>query len=106
QRTMFTFDDIALRLHGRDVAGVLREVPEEVLLAALKLGQAQESATVAFILENLPRRLSERYVEELAALEDVSRKEGEAAQIEITKAIQAQVREGAIRLIEKDGGLG
>jgi flagellar motor switch protein FliG len=104
QRTMFTFDDIALRLHGRDIAGVLRDVGEEVLLSALKLGQAQESATVGFILENLPRRLSERYLEELAALEDVGRKEGEAAQIEITKAIQAQAREGQIRFIEKDGG--
>ena len=67
QRTMFTFEDIAVRLHGRDVAGVLRDVPEEVLLKALKLGEAQGSATVGFILENLPRRLSERYVEELAA---------------------------------------
>jgi len=104
QRTMFTFDDIALRLHGRDVAGVLRDLPEEVLLSALKLGQAQESATVAFILENLPRRLAERYVEELAALEEVTRKEGEAAQIEITKAIQTQAREGQIRFIEKDTG--
>ena len=94
QRTMFTFEDIALRLHGRDVAGVLRDVPEEVLLKALKLGEAQGSATVAFILENLPRRLSERYVEELAALTDVTRKEGEAAQIEITKAIQAQAKAG------------
>ena len=72
QRTMFTFDDIAVRLHGRDVAGVLRDVPEETLLKALKLGQMQGSATVAFILENLPRRLSERYVEELAALADVT----------------------------------
>ena len=26
QRTMFTFEDIAVRLHGRDVAGVLRDV--------------------------------------------------------------------------------
>ena len=57
QRTMFTFEDIAVRIHGRDVAGVLRDVPEEVLLKALKLGEAKGSATVAFILENLPRRL-------------------------------------------------
>lgn len=106
QRTMFTFEDIASRLYGRDVAGVLRDVPEEVLLQALKLGQAQGSATVAFVLENLPRRLSERYAEELAALEDVSRKEGEAAQIEITKAIQAQAKAGAIRFVEKDPGPG
>ncbi len=106
QRTMFTFDDIAVRLHGRDVAGVLRDVPEEVLLKALKLGEAQSSATVGFVLENLPRRLAERYVEELAALTDVSRKEGESAQIEVTKAIQAQAKAGLIRFIEKDSALG
>jgi flagellar motor switch protein FliG len=106
QRTMFTFADISVRLHGRDVAGVLRDVAEEVLLKALKLGEAQNSATVAFILENLPRRLSERYVEELAALTDLTRKEGESAQIEITKAIQAQAKTGAIRFIEKDSALG
>ena len=105
-RTMFTFEDIAHRLQGRDVAGVLRDVPEELLLAALKLGQAQGSASVGFILENLPRRLSERYAEELAALADVTRKEGEAAQIEITKAIQAQVKAGSIRLTEREATFG
>ena len=102
QRTMFTFEDISVRLHGRDIAGVLRDVAEEDLLKALKLGEAQGSPTVAFILENVPRRLSERYVEELAALGDVTRKEGESAQIEITKAIQAQAKAGLIRFIEKD----
>ena len=106
QRTMFTFDDISVRLYGRDVAGVLRDVPEEVLLKALKLGEAQASATVAFVLENLPRRLAERYQEELAALEDIGRKEGEAAQIEVTKAIQAQAKAGTIRFIEKDAAFG
>ena len=103
---MFTFEDIAVRIHGRDVAGVLRDVPEEVLLKAMKLGEAKGSATVAFILENLPRRLAERYVEELAALTDVTRKEGESAQIEITKAIQAQAKAGAIRFIEKEAAFG
>ncbi|WP_299131639.1 FliG C-terminal domain-containing protein [uncultured Amaricoccus sp.] len=102
QRTMFTFEDIATRVHGRDIAGVLREVAEEELMKALKLGESQGSATVPFIMENLPRRLADRYIEELAALDEVSRKEGEAAQIEVTKAIQAQARLGAIRFVEKD----
>lgn len=104
QRTMFTFEDIATRLAGRDVAGVLRDVPEEVLLQALKLGQAHDSPTVRFLLDNLPRRLADRYIEELGALADVGRKDGEAAQIEITKVIQAQVKSGAIRLLDKDAG--
>lgn len=106
QRTMFTFEDVSVRVHGRDVAGMLRDVPEDVLLKGMKLGEAQGSATVAFILENLPRRLAERYVEELAALTDVTRKEGEAAQIEITKAIQAAAKSGTIRFIEKDTAFG
>lgn len=106
QRIMFTFDDIALRVAGRDVAGVLRDMPEETLIKALKLGQAQGSPAVGFILDNLPRRLSERYVEEIASLGEISRKEGEAAQIEVTKSIQAQVRSGTIRLVERDLGAG
>jgi flagellar motor switch protein FliG len=106
QRTMFTFEDIPSRLNPRDMAAVLRDVPEETLLTALKLGEAQGSATVPFVLENVPRRLSERYVEDLAGLPEPGRKEGEAAQIEITKAIQALVREGQIRFVEKDLGAG
>jgi flagellar motor switch protein FliG len=102
QRTMFTFEDIPARLNPKDMAAVLRDVPEETLLMALKLGEAQASATVPFVLENVPRRLSERYVEDLAALPEPGRKEGEAAQIEITKAIQVLVREGQIRFVEKD----
>ncbi|MFT3974354.1 MAG: FliG C-terminal domain-containing protein [Amaricoccus sp.] len=102
QRIMFTFDDIALRVAGRDIASVIRDVPEETLLKAMRHGQVLGSASVGFILENLPRRLSERYVEELGALGDVPRKEGELAQIEITKAIQAQVKAGTVRLLDKD----
>lgn len=106
QRTMFTFEDIPARLNPKDMAAVLRDIPEETLLAALKLGQSQGSASVAFVLENVPRRLSDRYVEDLAALPEVGRKEGEAAQIEITKAIQILVREGQIRFVEKEMGAG
>lgn len=106
QRIMFTFDDIALRIAGRDVATVVRDVPEETLLKAMRHGQVLGSASVGFILENLPRRLSERYVEELGALGDVPRKEGELAQIKITKSIQIQVKTGAVRLLDKDPGAG
>lgn len=101
-RTMFTFDDIAARVQPRDIATIVREVEEEVLLMAIKLGQAQKSASVPFILDNLPRRLSERYVEDLASMNPVSTKEGEMAQIELMKVILARSKAGDIRLIEKD----
>lgn len=102
QRIMFTFDDIAIRVASRDVAGLVRDIPEETLLKAMKHGQALGSPAVGFILDNLPRRLADRYVEELGTLRDVPRKEGELAQIEITKAIQTQVKLGAVRLLDKD----
>lgn len=102
QRTMFTFDDIVVRIRGRDIPGILRDVPEEDLLKALKLGEMQQSPSVAFILENIPRRLSERYVEELTYLEALSRSEGEAAQIEITRVILSQIKAKTITIIEKD----
>lgn len=104
QRTMFTFEDISARLVTRDVPAVIRGIDEEVLLTALKLGEAQESASVGFILENIPRRLSERYAEELEAMEGVNRKEGEAAQMELTRQIQAMARAGEIKLLDREVG--
>jgi flagellar motor switch protein FliG len=102
QRTMFTFADVATRLAGKDVAGILREVPEETLLAALKFGQMQGSDSVGFVLENIPRRLAERYVEELQGMDDVSKKEGEAAQIELTKRVLALQKAGAINFLDRE----
>ncbi|PZQ50404.1 MAG: hypothetical protein DI556_07565 [Rhodovulum sulfidophilum] len=102
QRTMFTFEDMPARIQGRDVAGALRDLPEDVLLRALRHGQAADSPAVGFVLENLPRRLAERYAEELAGMGEIGRKQGEAAQIELTKAILAQAKSGQIRFVEKE----
>lgn len=102
-RTMFTFGDIVTRINARDISAILREVPEESLLQALKYGEAQESPTVAFILGNVPRRLAERYIEDIANMAAVSRKDGEAAHIEMTNMIQAMARRGAIKFAEAEG---
>ncbi len=100
QRTMFTFEDIAVRLNSRDVSSVLREMDEEELLKALKRGMAQESDSVEFLLSNLPRRLSERMREDLDGMQPVPIKEGEAAQIELSKIILDMSRRGTITLLE------
>lgn len=104
QRTMFTFEDISTRLSSRDISSVLREMQEEELLKALKRGQAQESASVDFILSNLPKRLSERYREDLAAMQPVPIKEGEGAQIELAKIILDMSKRGTIQLLEIETG--
>jgi flagellar motor switch protein FliG len=104
QRTMFTFDDISTRLNSRDVSSVLREMDEDELLKALKRGTAQESPSVEFILSNLPRRLSERYQEDLEAMQPVPIKEGEAAQIELAKIILDLSKRGTITLLDIEPG--
>jgi flagellar motor switch protein FliG len=93
-----------VRIATRDVAAILRDIPEDVLMPALKLGQMQGSASVRFVLESIPRRLAERYVEDLEAMDEPSRKEGEAAQIEITKVILALSKAGTIKLMDRDAG--
>jgi flagellar motor switch protein FliG len=104
QRSMFTFADIATRLSGRDVGNLVRDISEEVLLPALKWGQMQGSDSVGFILENIPRRLAERYVDDLASMEDLPRKDGEAAHIELTKIVLAQHKAGRISFLEREDG--
>jgi flagellar motor switch protein FliG len=102
QRSMFTFDQIASRIAGRDVGLVLREATEDVVLQALKFGEMQGSESVPYILSNIPRRLAERFAEDLAAMEAVSRKDGEAAHIELTRRILALQKRGEIAFVDRE----
>jgi flagellar motor switch protein FliG len=102
RRKLITFDEIAIRMEGRDIDLVARDVPEPVLLAALKHGTARASASAGFILSNLPRETAVRYAGQLAAHARVSEADGEAAQLALARAIEAQVRSGTIRLDEPD----
>ncbi|WP_118137321.1 flagellar motor switch protein FliG [Oceanicella sp. SM1341] len=98
QRVMFTFGDIVARVVPRDITQITRELEEPVLMAALKTGMETNPKVVEFILGNLSKRLSERMSEDLTAMQAPPLKEGEAAQAELVKAIQALAQRGAIRL--------
>ena len=104
QRVMFTFTDIASRVGARDIAKVVKGVEEEVLMTAMKSAMVRTDPSVEFILGNIAKRLAERFNEDLAAMPDVRKKDGEAAEAEVVAAIQAMVKKGEIKLIELDGG--
>lgn len=104
QRVMFTFTDIASRVAARDISKVVKGVPEDVLLLAMKNAGARNDPAVDFILGNITKRLAERFAEDLGAMPDVRRKEGEAAEAEVVAAIQNMTKMGEIKLIELDGG--
>ena len=103
-KTMFTFNDVRLRVEPRDVSLVVKALEEPVLLIALKWGQTQSSPTVDFILENLSKRLSERLAEDLAAHPEVTQRDGEGAHQEVVRKIQQMAKSKEIDLIEQDNG--
>lgn len=101
-KTMFTFNDIRFRVEPRDVSLIVKEVDEPVLLTALKWGQAQNSASVAFILDNISRRLSERLTEDVADMPDVTQRDGEGAHQALVGQIQEMAKLGTIELVGEE----
>lgn len=99
-RVMFTFADIATRVEGRDVAKIVKAVEEEQLMIALKYAQDTSNPSFEFIMANLSKRLAERINEDVAAMESVKDKDGEAAHMAITNIIQKMGKTGELKLIE------
>ncbi len=102
QREMFTFADIVDRVPPVAVAMIVKDVEEETLMMALKFAQDSNNPSYDFFIGNLSKRLAERLVEDMDAMEDVKEKDGEAAQMEIISAIQRKAKLGEIKLIEVD----
>ncbi|MEL6598904.1 MAG: FliG C-terminal domain-containing protein [Pseudomonadota bacterium] len=101
-KVMFTFADIEVRVEPRDISAVIRGVEEPVLLTALKSADNAGLTSVNFILNNISKRLSERYREELAGMTEVKPKEGDQAQAQVIAAIQQLAKSGEIKLIDGD----
>lgn len=99
-KVMFTFADIATRVEGRDLTRIMKAVEEEQLMLALKYSQETDNPSVDFILSNLSKRLAERMTEDLEAMDSVKAKDGEAAQMVVTNAIQKMAKMGELKLIE------
>lgn len=98
RKVMFTFDHIPQRINPRDVGAITKTVEEETLLRAMKAAGEQHKTT-EFILGNISKRLAERLREDMVALPDATRKEGEAAQAEVVAAVIELRDSGAIKII-------
>lgn len=101
-REMFTFADIAERVPPTAVPMVVKAVDEEQLLIALRYARDTENPSFDFIIASLSKRLSERIVEDLDAMDEVREAEGESAGMEMTNLIQQMAKKGEIKLIEPD----
>ncbi len=89
---MFTFDDI-IKLDKNAIMEILKEVDKNDLMIALK--GANEELKQKF-LDNMSKRASEAFIEELQFLGPVKVKDVEAAQRKIVEVVQKLGEEGKI----------
>ncbi len=99
QDLMYTFDDL-LGLEDRAMQEVLRQVPSDRLLIALK---AAEDNIKEKIFKNMSQRAAETLREDLEARGPVRLAEGESAQKEITGIARRLADEGTINLGSRGG---
>lgn len=102
RKEMFTYEHIPERINPRDVGAITKQIDETVLLRALKPGGERGRRTAEFILGNISKRLAERFREELAALPEPTRKEGEEAQAAIVAAIIGLRDSGALKMMTSE----
>jgi flagellar motor switch protein FliG len=91
---MYTFEDL-MGLEDRAMQEVLRQVPSDMLLLALK---ATDDALKEKIFKNMSQRAAETLRDDLEARGPVRVSEVEAAQKEITATARRLADEGTIML--------
>jgi flagellar motor switch protein FliG len=97
---MFTFDDL-LRLDRRGLQALLKDVPADRLLLALK---AASDTLKAKIFEGLSKRAAEMMQEDLLAMGPTKLTDVEVAQADIVKIALKLREEGKITIIGAGGG--
>ncbi len=102
QKGMFTFDHICERVNPRDVAPIVKDVDEVVLMRAFKSGGGVAEEVKEFFLGNITKRLADRLREDLEAMQPVTRKDSDAAKAALVAAIVDKRDRGEIKMIEAE----
>jgi len=102
RRTIFTFRNIAERIHARDVPKITREVDPGVLTQALKYSAdlgGEDATSAEFLLGSMSKRMAESIREEIDGMPAIRQKLGEAAQDAVVAGIRnlKELRELAFR---------
>ena len=100
--TMFTFQDIHVRVDRRDVSAIVRSVEQDQLLKALKGAEENAPDVYEFMLSSISSRVAEQMRENLAEIEKIKVREAEDAQNAILKRVREMESAGEIKLIALD----
>jgi flagellar motor switch protein FliG len=98
----FTLEDVPARIDRRDMAGILRVLENEEVVALL--GGAPEScaAAVEFVFGSIPSRLADQIREEIEDRGRIPTDEAEGAAVKLIAEIRRQAEAGDIRLIAQE----
>ncbi|MCT4331983.1 flagellar motor switch protein FliG [Paracoccus sp. YLB-12] len=99
RKAIFIFSHIPERIEGRDVARILREVEQPVLLRALSAPDPADAAAAEFILSNLSQRMADGLREEMEEMGKVRARDIEDAKTEVIAAIRRLEEQGDLTLI-------
>lgn len=102
RKTIFTFAHIAERVEPRDVAKVVRAVPQPVLVTALAGAGPREAPSVDFLLSNMSQRLAASLRDEMEALGRVREKDAEVAMTAVTTAIRDLEATGELSFVVQE----
>ena len=100
--TMFTFQDIHVRIERRDVSAIARGVEQETLIKALKGAEENAPDVFEFILSSISSRVAEQFREALGEIEKIKVREAEEAQNSVLKRIREMEAAGELKLIAID----
>ncbi len=104
RKTIFTYKDIPMRVEPRDVPQIIREIDNNILVAAFAHAKDGERGDASeFLLENMSSRLADQVREGIDERGRVSNRDGEAALTEVTVMIRSLVADEAIVLIPLAG---
>lgn len=103
RKAIFTFGNIKTRVAVRDLAKVLKEVDQAVLVTAFVSAEATGlEDVVEFVLENMSKRMAEQIREEMNELGKVKAADGEEAMSSVVAAVRSLEASGEIMLLTEE----
>lgn len=102
RRAIFTFENIAERIDGRDVPKIVRAVDQFLLVTALAGAAGRYDDVVTFILENMSQRMANQLREEIDDAGQIKPSEADKAMTEIVTAIRDLEQAGEISFIDPE----
>ncbi len=106
QRTMFTFEDFSRRIDPVSLQKIIKEVPSETLIKALKMAQQKQPEVYNYFVNNMSKRAAEGIKEEIESFGALRLKDAEVAQQDIINVTRDLAKSGNIEIMENEEGSG